>query len=129
MMTPLRVSIVASVLAFTLLLVIFELVRKRRLQERYALLWVLTGFVMLAMALWRDLLGRLSSLVGIYYPPSALFLLGYLFVLALLLHDSTVISRLSHQNAVLAQRLALLEAEVKAPEELVPDGGQDPGSP
>jgi hypothetical protein len=112
-MTPLRVSIVAAIAAFLLLLVVFELIRRRRLQERYALLWLLTGIVIFVLALWRDALGLLSDLVGISYPPSALFVLGSLFVLVVLLHYSTVISRLADQNKILAQRLALLENELK----------------
>ncbi len=81
-MTPLKVSIVAAVAAVILLLVIFELIRSRRLQERYALLWLLTGLVILVLALWRGALGWLAGLVGISYPPSALFVLASFFVLA-----------------------------------------------
>ena len=120
-MTPLRVSIVAAIAAFLLLTVVFELIRRRRLQERYALLWLLTGIVIFVLALWRDALGLLSDLVGISYPPSALFVLGSLFVLVVLLHYSTVISRLADQNKILAQRLALLENEL---EEALPERNQ-----
>ena len=52
-MTPLPVSIAAAVASFLLLLVVFELIRSRRLRERYALLWLLTGVVLLALSLWR----------------------------------------------------------------------------
>ena len=53
-MTPLPVSIAAAVASFLLLVVVFELIRSRRLRERYALLWLLTGAVLLALSLWRD---------------------------------------------------------------------------
>jgi hypothetical protein len=115
--TPLRVSIAASVAAILLLVIIFELIRSRRLQERYALLWLLTGVVVLVLAAWRQGLGKLADLLGISYPPSMLFLLTGFFVLVLLLHYSTVISRLSDQNRILAQRLALLEGRLTADEE------------
>jgi hypothetical protein len=108
-MTPLRVSIFAAIAAVILLLVIFELIRSRRLQERYALLWLLTGIVILVLALWRGALESLASTVGIHYPPSALFVIGSVFILLVLLHYSTVISELSERNTRLAQRLALLE--------------------
>jgi hypothetical protein len=111
--TPLRVSIAASVAAILLLVIIFELIRSRRLQERYALLWLLTGVVVLVLAAWRQGLGKLADLLGISYPPSMLFLLTGFFVLVLLLHYSTVISRLSQQNTILAQRLALLEQRLR----------------
>jgi hypothetical protein len=112
-MTPLRVSVVAAVAALLLLFVVFELIRSRRLQERYALLWLLTGVIVLVLALWRGALGLLADAVGIAYPPSALFVLAALFILLLLLHYSTVISKLSDQNRILAQRLALLENELR----------------
>lgn len=107
--TPLRISIVAALGALFLLAVVFELIRRRRLQERYALLWLLTGLIVFVLAVWRDGLGTFSRLVGIYYPPSALFVLASFFVLVVLLQYSTVISQLSEQNTILAQRLALLE--------------------
>ena len=111
-MTPFRVSVAAAIAAGILLLVIFELIRSRRLQERYALLWLLTGIVIFVLAVWRELLGKVADLVGISYPPSALFILASLFVLVVLLHYSTVISKLSDENRILAQRLALLEHRV-----------------
>jgi hypothetical protein len=111
-MTPFRVSIFAVIASVLLLLVILELVRSRRLRERYALLWLLTAVVLLVLSAWRGLLGTLADAVGIYYPPSALFVLGSLFILGVLLHYSTVISRLSDQNTILAQRLALMEAKL-----------------
>ena len=112
-MTPIRVSIFAAIAALLLLVVILELVRSRRLQERYALLWMMTSIVLLVFALWRDGLNVLAKTVGIAYPPSALFLLGALFILVVLLHYSTVISELAERNLTLAQRIALLEQKLK----------------
>ena len=109
-MTPFRVSIVAALVSFALLLVVLELIRSRRLRERYALLWLLTGVVLLVLSLWRGGLNTIASWFGISgYPPAILFAVGILFILLVLLHYSTVISRLSDQSTILAQRLALLE--------------------
>jgi hypothetical protein len=115
-MTPFRVSIFAVIASVLLLLVVVELIRSRRLRERYSLLWLLTGVVILVLSAWRGLLGSLSNAVGIYYPPSLLFVLASLFIIGVLLHYSTVISRLSDQNTILAQRLALLEAKLSEEE-------------
>jgi hypothetical protein len=120
-MTPLRVSIVAAIAAIILLAVIFELIRSRRLQERYALLWLATGGVILFFALWRGALGEFADLVGIAYPPSALFVVASFFILVVLLHYSTVISELSERNLALAQRLALLEQQLKETTESPPE--------
>ncbi len=108
-MTPLAVSIVAAIASVVLLVVIFELIRSRRLRERYALLWLLTAAAMLGLSLWRGGVDTIAGLVGIHYAPSALFALASLFIVVVLLHYSTVISKLSDQNAILAQRLAILE--------------------
>ena len=86
-----------------------ELIRRRRLMERYALLWLAAGLTLLVLALWKGLLTKLAHAAGISYLPSALFAVAFLFVVAMLVHFSIVISRLSDQNTLLAQRLALLQ--------------------
>jgi hypothetical protein len=113
-MTPLPVTIAAAIASFALLLVVFELIRSRRLRERYALLWLVTGVVLLALSLWRDGLNTIAGWFGVRtYPPAILGAVGALFILLVLLHYSTVISRLSDQNVILAQRLALLEQRLR----------------
>jgi hypothetical protein len=109
-----KVQIVSLVAAVVLLGVVLELVRQRRLQERYSLLWLLTGGVIFVLAAWRSGLAEIASAMGIFYPPSALFVLASGFFLLLLLHYSTVISRLSEQNTRLAQRVALLEERIRS---------------
>jgi hypothetical protein len=115
-MIPFRVSVVAAIVALLFLLVIFELIRTRRLQERYALLWLVTGVVILVLSIWRDALRLLAEQIGIAYPPSALFVIGLLFIVVVLLHYSTVISELAERNVRLAQDLALLEERLRVHE-------------
>jgi cell division protein FtsW (lipid II flippase) len=111
--TPWKVSIAGAVASVLFILVILELIRSRRLRERYALLWLASGVVLLALSLWRGGLNTIAGWVGIQtYPPAVLFAVAVLFILAVLLHYSTVISKLTDQHVVLAQRLALLEAEL-----------------
>ena len=113
-MTPLAVSILGALASFALVLFVFELIRSHRLRERYALLWLVTGLVLTALSAWRGGLNTIAGWVGVRgYPPAVLFAVGILFILAVLLHYSTVISRLSDQNTILAQRLALLELELR----------------
>ena len=112
-MTPLYVSIAGSVASILLILVVLELIRSRRLRERYALLWLATGVVLLVLSAWRGGLNTIAGWVGVTgYPPAVLFAVATLFILAVLLHYSTVISKLADQNVVLAQRVALLEQRV-----------------
>jgi hypothetical protein len=113
--TPLRVSIVASIASILLILVVLELIRSRRLRERYALLWLATGVVLLVLSAWRGALNTIAGWFGVTgYPPAVLFAVATLFILLVLLHYSTVLSRLVDQNAILAQRVALLEERLRA---------------
>jgi len=115
--TPLKVSLAATAASLVLVLVVFELIRSRRLRERYALLWLFTGVVLVILSAWRGGLNTIAGWLGVRgYPPAVLFAVGLLFVIVVLLHYSTVISRLSDQNVVLAQRLALLETKLKEQE-------------
>src|SRR5438874_13517162 len=103
-MTPLPVSIASAVASFLLLVVVFELIRSRRLRERYALLWLLTGGVLLALSVWRDGLNTSAGGFGVQtYPPAILGAIGALLILVILLHYATVISPLADQHPLLAQ--------------------------
>lgn len=107
------------------LLVVLELVRRRRLREEYSLLWLATAIVMLVVGVWRDLLHSLADLVNIEYPPNLLFLLAALFLLFIQLYFSTVITKLTQENKEIAQQLALLRYEVEHMRGQRADGGDD----
>jgi len=108
-----RIQIVSILVSAGLFGVVFELVRRRRLMERYALLWLFSTIVLLALAVWKGLLEKLASAVGIFYAPSALFAVAFACILVMLLHFSLVISRLVEQNKILAQRVGLLSERVE----------------
>jgi len=115
--TPLRVSLVGVVASALLILVVLELIRGRRLKERYALLWLATGVVLLVLSAWRGGLNTVAGWLGVTtYPPAVLFAVATLFILLVLLHYSTVISRLTDENVDLAQRVALLEDRMRVVE-------------
>ena len=50
---------------------VLEMVRRRRLMERYALLWLLSALVLLGLGIWTDLLAKISHAIGVAYPPNA----------------------------------------------------------
>jgi hypothetical protein len=107
-----KLQILAIVASSGLVLIVFELLRRRRLVERYALLWLLSSLVLLGLSVWTGLLEVISNAVGIVYPPNALFMIAFAFVLVLLLHFSIAISRLSGETKVLAQEVARLDKEM-----------------
>lgn len=111
--------IIAIVISAGLLLLILELVRRRRLMERYALLWLFSSLLLLVLSVWSGLLNTLASAFGVSYPPSALFAVAFGVVLVLLIHFSLAVSRLSDQNKILAQRLGLLQQHVEEDRERI----------
>jgi hypothetical protein len=108
-----KLQFVAILGAVGLLLVVLELVRRRRLMERYALLWMFSALVILGLAVWQDALNVLARALGVASPPNALFFVAVGFILLLLLHFSAAMSRLSDQSKVLAQRHAILEERLR----------------
>jgi hypothetical protein len=128
-----KLQIIAIVVSSALLIVILELVRRRRLSERYALLWLGSAAVLLVLSAWSDLLNRVADLVGVATPTNMLFAVAFGFVLLLLLHFSVTISRLSEENKLLAQETARLDQELRSraragAEASVPDPGPAPGA-
>ena len=110
--TPLGVSIAAAIASLGLLVAVLELVRRRRLREKYALLWILTAIVLLVLSVWRGAVTSIATALGVSYGPTVLFAVGALFVLVVLLHYSTVISALTDRTVVLAQKVASLEQRI-----------------
>lgn len=121
-----RIQLVAIVGAAVLLLTVLEMVRRRRLMERYALLWLLSALVLLGLGIWSSALETISHAVGVIYPPNALFFIAIGFILLLLLHFSSAVSRLSDQSKLLAQRLALLEERLRRQEQSSSEFGPTP---
>ena len=122
-MTPVKISIAAAIASLLLILIVLELIRGRRLKERYALMWLVTGVALLILSAWRGGLDTIAGWFGVEtYPPAILFAVATLFIIIVLLHYSTVLSQLDDQSTVLAQRVALLEQRL----DHVANGTQEP---
>lgn len=108
-----RLQLAAIATTVILLAIVFELVRQRRLMERYSLLWLFASVVLLLLAIFSGLLRDLSSVIGIATPSNALFGVAIGFATLMLLHFSVTISRITDQNKVLAQKLAATEERLR----------------
>ena len=108
-----KVQIIVGLLSIFLLWITFELVRKNRLREEYAILWLFTGIVVLVFSLWPEffLSQFFARITGMFYL-SAVVIIAFLFLLLIVLHFSVVISKLTNQNKELAQRYALLDLKI-----------------
>lgn len=96
-----------------MILLVVQLIRKRKLREEYSILWFSASALLLLLSLKRDLLHRAAEFFGVAYPPS-LLLLGAIFAgFVVAMHFSIALSRLSEQNKRLAQELALMRLELQ----------------
>lgn len=108
---PLRQIIFMSIISVVLLLLVVELVRRRKLREEYAWLWLLAAVVAPAVVVGWPLVRQVTRLVGADEPVSVLYLAALLFLMVVNIHYSTKISRLTEQVKDLAQAIALGAAQ------------------
>ncbi len=107
-----RLNLLAILGSIVLLLIILELVRKKYLRERYALIWIITGSLFLLLSVKEEILHGISDILGFSLPVNALFFFGILFVILIVLGLSVVTSRLAEKNRILTQKVVLLEKRV-----------------
>lgn len=102
-------ALIASILLFFFLL---YLIRKKKMKEEFSLLWLFFGVIFIVFSAWRSGLDFIAGIVGIAYPPAAMFLLFTLAFFFILIEFSTIISRLSDRNKNLTQEIGLLKMEL-----------------
>jgi hypothetical protein len=93
---------------------ILRLLRRGQLRSKYALLWIITGLLILPFAVFPAILTTISRWAGVSYPPAMFLLLGTGFLLIVVVHFSWELSRLETRTRMLAEELALLRAEVES---------------
>ncbi len=107
-----RIQYIAVACSIVLLVIIFGLTRKKKIKEEYSLLWLVFCFIFLIFSIWRNGLDFLAGIVGIDYPPSALFLILVLALFLIMIQFSIIISKLTEQNKGLTQEIGLLKLEI-----------------
>ncbi len=106
-------SLYISLLGLILLIIVINMVRTRRLQERYAMLWLLAGVGLTTAPLFIPLLDQISSALGFAYTPALLLMLAVVGLLLLIFQLSLSLTRNSEQVKVLTQELGLLRHELE----------------
>lgn len=101
-------AIFTSIIIFV---VIINLIKNKKLKEEYSWLWFLTGFIMIILVLWYDLLLMLTHLIGAVQPTTTVFIFAILFLICIALHFAIKISILTDQVKNLSQKISLLDAE------------------
>jgi hypothetical protein len=95
---------------------IVELLRRRQLREKYGILWLFVGLLMLPLAFFPALSDGLAELVGVYSGVSLVLFLGLAFLLLVCVHLSWEVSRLEEETRILAEEVALIRAEQESRE-------------
>jgi hypothetical protein len=106
-----RIRLIAIAGSLAVLVLVIELVRRRRLKEEYSVLWIVTGLVLFLLSTWFELLEAVTDAMGALAPASTLFFFGLAFVILMLLHFSVRVSELERRVIGLAQELALLSGQ------------------
>jgi hypothetical protein len=117
-----QTRILAAVIAVAFMLMILELIRRDRLQERFSVVWFIAGLGMLAGAIFPGLLGFVADAMGVRDTNVALFSIILLLLLGLALNFSVIMSRQAAQITRLAQERALEKAREQA--KSAENGGQ-----
>lgn len=102
-------SVIGSV---AVMLLVTQLIRRRRLREEYALLWFISSILLIVLSVERDFLDAAARLLGIQYAPSLLLLGAIILGFILSMHFSISLTRLSEENKALAQELALMRLDL-----------------
>lgn len=107
-----RLNLFAILGSIVLLLIIVELVRRKYLRERYALIWIVTGSLFLLLSVKEVILYKISDILGFSLPVNALFFFGILFLILIVMGLSVVTSRLAEKNRMLTQEVVLLKKRI-----------------
>ena len=107
-----RIHLVGLAVSILLLLIVLELVRRRKLAEEYSFVWILFALALVALSVRRDILDLAARWLGIYYPPVVLLLLLILMVFVTSLCFAVIVSRQRKQIERLIEETAILGADL-----------------
>jgi hypothetical protein len=109
-----RIQIVAIIASLSFLGSVLLQIKKGKLREEYAFVWILSTFALISLSFWRNGLDLLGHFFGVYEPLNLIFTGAIFAILIYLLHLSTTVSRLQLQNRTLAQEIVLLKEKLES---------------
>lgn len=113
--TTLQMFLIVLILMFLMLILYF--ISKKELNLKYSLTWLLSGFILLIIAIFPQIVNRIGSFVGIISPVNTIFLFSGMFTILILLTLTFIVSRLNNRIYKLTQTIALIEKRVRECEE------------
>lgn len=103
----------AIVFSIVFILFILNLVRKNKLDEKYSILWLIFGVIILILSIFPDIIIYVASVLDVFYPPTLLLLLAILVIGVYIVHVTMVITKQNKMIIKLTQELAILSQECK----------------
>ena len=110
---PITIQFLSLLIAFAVLFFIGRLIVRGKLREEYAIIWIACTLILIVFAIWRRGLEQIAVALGVFYPPSLVFLAAIFAILVFLIHLSTVVSRLQNQVKTLTQEIAFLKQQAE----------------
>ena len=107
----------AIVFSIIFILIIIKLVKQDKLDEKYSILWLLAGLIILIVSIWPRIITIFAKWVNVYYPPALMFLLAIMVLGTCIIHISTVITKQNKMIIRLNQEIAILKNKVNENEE------------
>jgi hypothetical protein len=108
-----KLTVLTAITGLAFLVIIFELVRRRQLREKYAMLWLAVGIVVVPLGFFPRTLDRISGALGVASGVSLVLFLGVTVLLLICIHLSWEVSRLEEETRSLAEDLALLRTSLR----------------
>lgn len=107
-------NIAAFLLALAIVGLVVEMLRRKKLREKYAALWLIVGVATLVLAAFPRLLNIVAEFVGVQLPSNLLFAMSILMLIGVCLHLSWEISIVEDETRTLAEEVAILRVQVEA---------------
>ena len=108
-----QIQVIAIIVSVLFLLLILLLIYRERIKEEYSLLWIFFAIIFVVFSIWREGLDYLAHIIGVDYPPAALFMILLIAIFLILIEFSIIISKLSNKSKTLAQEIGMIKQELK----------------
>lgn len=122
-------NVAAFILSLAIVGVVFEMLRRKKLREKYAALWLIVGVGTLVLAAFPRLLTIVTELAGVQLPSNLLFIISILLLLGVCLHLSWEISVVEDETRALAEEVAILRALIEERPAAAAHNGDHANSP
>jgi hypothetical protein len=108
-----KLNIFTAIIGLVLLVVFFELLRRRQLREKYAVLWIIVALGVVPLAIFPSGLDWVTRAIGVKSGASLVLFLGLVLLLLICTHLSWEVSQLEEETRVLAEEIALIRTQLE----------------